>query len=103
MRLAARPLGERVGGLGAAEGAESPGGVLADERVAITERVPQCRDRGGIARVAEDDGGVAQQTASSRARELRVAEAAAKRARIETEEIREEREEAVAVGGRCRR
>jgi len=37
MRLAARPLGERVGGLGAADGAESPGGVLADERVAITD------------------------------------------------------------------
>jgi hypothetical protein len=77
--------------------------VLADERVAIAEGHAERRHGGRIARVPEDHGDVAEEAAAPRSRERGVAEAATKRARIEAEQVGEEREEAVAVGGARRR
>src|SRR5438105_4281193 len=83
----------------AADLAEGPGGMAADERLRIVEGGGERGDAARVAMVAEGDGGVAEDPAPLRAKERRAFEAAAERRVVEREEIGERRGHVVVGGG----
>jgi hypothetical protein len=64
--LAEEAAGQGVAGSGKAEATQGPGRCPADQRLGVAESLDQCGQAGGIAAVAQDDGGVAEQASPLR-------------------------------------
>jgi hypothetical protein len=72
-------VGQNPPRLGAADLAERPGGVAADERVGIVERAGQGRNGGRIAQVAQGNADVAEEAGAAGSFEGRVRESLVER------------------------